>query len=231
MRLNWFALAAGVLMLVVVALSIFTPWWKLQIGSGTAFVAVNANPFYTNFSVLKLNFAIPILFAINIAVIALFTASGVIFIIYSIKPTKSYSKHLLSYGWKRPLYTIIGFIVTLMVILYVVPSIINAIAHSSMIPVPIAPLMGSSVIHLTSGIFGNSNSIQIGITVVTAFEYTFYLGLAATVLGIMARIYHRRIFSNVVIPSPAGVTTPTQASTPASTPQPSIVTPSSSNQP
>jgi hypothetical protein len=161
---------------------------------------------------------VPILFAINIAVIALFTASGAIFIVYSIKPKKSYSKHLLSYGWKRPLYTIIGFIVTILVILYVVPSIINTMAHSSMIPVPIAPLMGSSVIDLPSGIFGNSNSIQIGITVITTFEYTFYLGLAATVLGIMARIYHRRTFSNVIIPPPAGVTTPTPASTPASTP-------------
>jgi len=216
MRLNWFALAAGVLMLVVVALSIFTPWWKLQIGNGNGFVTINANPFYTNFSVLRLNFVIPILFAINIAIIALFTASGVIFIIYSIRPTKSYSKHLLSYGWKRPLYTIIGFIVTIVVILYVVPSFINTMAHSSMIPVPIAPLMGSSVIHLSSGVFGNSNSIQIGITLVTTFEYTFYLGLAATVLGIVARIYHRRILSNVVILPPAGVTTPTPASTSAS---------------
>jgi uncharacterized membrane protein YcfT len=85
-----------------------------------------------------------------------------------------------------------------------------------MIPVPIAPLMGSSVIHLSSGVFGNSNSIQIGITLVTTFEYTFYLGLAATVLGIVARIYHRRILSNVVILPPAGVTTPTPASTSAS---------------
>jgi hypothetical protein len=167
---------------------------------------------------LRLDFVIPILFAINIAIIALFTASGVIFIIYSIKPTKTYSKHLLSYGWKRPLYTIIGFIVTIVVILYVVPSIINSMGHTSMVPVPLVPLIGSSLIQLPSGMFGNSNSIQIGITVITTFEYTFYLAVAATVLGIVARIYHRRIFSNVVIPPPAGVTTPTSASTPASTP-------------
>ena len=78
-----------------------------------------------------------------------------------------------------------------MVMLYVVPDVINTVARNSMVPVPLVPLIGSSVMQLPSGIFGNSNSIQIGITVVTAFEYTFYLGLAATVLGIMARIYHR----------------------------------------
>jgi hypothetical protein len=214
MRLNWFALAAGVLMLVVVALSIFTPWWKLQIGNGTGFIAVNANPFYTNISVLRLNFVIPILFAINIATIALFTASGVIFIIYSIKPTKSYSKHLLSYGWKRPLYTIIGFILVIVVILYVVPDVINSMGHTSTVPVPLVPLIGSSVIQLSSGIFGNSNSIQIGITVITTFEYTFYLGVAAAVLGIVARIYHRKVVSNAVVSPPTAVTTPTPASQP-----------------
>jgi len=214
MRLNWFALAAGILMLVVVVLSIFTPWWKLQIGTGNGLAAVNANPFYTNFSVLRLNLVIPILFAINIATTALFTASGVIFIIYSFKPTKSYSKHLLSYGWKRPLYTIIGFIVVMMVILYVAPDVINSMAHTSAVPVPLVPLIGSSVIQLPSGMFGNSNSIQIGITVITTFEYTFYLGVAAAALGIVARIYHRRMVSNAVVSPPAVVATPTLASQP-----------------
>ena len=213
--MNLFALAAGVLMLIVVVLSIFVPWWKLQIGSGTGLMTVNANPFYTSFGLLKLTFVIPILFAINVGTIALFTASGVIFIIYSFKPRKSYSKHLLSYGWKRPLYTIIGFIIVIMIVLYVVPDVINSMGHTSAVPVPLAPLMGSSVIQLPSGFFGNSNSIQMGITVITTFEYTFYLGVAAAVLGIVARIYHRRMVSNPVVSPPTAVTTSTPASQPA----------------
>ena len=219
--INWFALAAGALMLVVVVLSIFTPWWKLQIGSGSGLVTFNANPFYTNFGVLGFNFVIPILLALNIGIMVLFAVSGVIFIIYSVKPTKKYSKHLLSYGWKRPLYTLIGFMVTIMVILYAVPVIINTMAHTSTIPVPIVPLMGSSVTQLPNGIFGGSNSIQIGITVITAFEYTFYLGAAATVPGIIARIYHRRIASNMGSQAPVAVTTQTPASTPTLV-QPSV---------
>ncbi|HMK94270.1 MAG TPA: hypothetical protein VK536_02595 [Candidatus Limnocylindrales bacterium] len=215
--INWFALAAGVLMLVEVALSIFVPWWKLQIGSGTGFVTVNANPFYTNFGVLRLNFVIPILFAINVATTALFTASGIIFIIYSVKPVKSYSKHLLSYGWKRPVYTLVGFIVVLMLIVYVAPDIVNTMAHTSMIHIP---LVGSSVMQISSNVFGNSNSVQIGITVIATFEYTFYLAIAATALGIAARIYHRRIVSKAVISPPAAVITPIQAPTPAPASQP-----------
>jgi hypothetical protein len=207
-------------MLVVVALSIFVPWWKLQIGSGAGFVTINANPFYTNFAVLHLNFVIPILFAVNIATMALFTASGIIFIIYSVKPVKSYSKHLLSYGWKRPIYTLVGFIVVVMLIIYVAPDIVNTMAHTSMIPVPIVPLLGSSVIQLPRNILGSSSSIQIGITAITTFEYTFYLAVVATGLGIAARIYHRRIVVKAVISPPAAVPTPTQASTPAPGSQP-----------
>jgi len=212
--MNLFALAAGALMLVVVALSVFIPWWKLQIGIGSGLVTVNANPFYTSFGVLSLSFVIPILFAINVATIALFIVSGIIFIVYSFKPTKSYSKYLLSYGWKRPVYTIIGFIAMMMVVLYVVPDIINLIGHTSAVPVPLVPLMGSSLIRLPSGIFGNSNSIQIGITVVTTFGYTFYLGVAAAVLGIVARMYHRRIISNAVFSHPTTVASQTPASQP-----------------
>jgi len=209
---NLFALAAGTLMLVIVVLSVFTPWWKLQIGSGCGLVTINANPFYTNFGILHLNFVIPILFAINIGTMALFAISGVIFTIYAFKPDKKYSKHLLSYGWKRPAYTLIGFIVAIMLILYVSPSIINAAAHTNAFPVPIVPLIGSSVIQLPSGMFGGSNSIQIGVTVITTFGYTFYLAVAATALGILARVYHRRILSNVVLPPPTTVANPAPVS-------------------
>jgi hypothetical protein len=110
------------------------------------------------------------------------------------------------------LYTIIGFIVAIMVILYVVPDVINSMGHTSMVPVPLAPLIGSSVIQLPSSFFGNSNSIQMGITVITTFEYTFYLGVAAAVLGIVARIYHRKVVSNAVVSPPTAVKTPTPAS-------------------
>jgi len=216
---NWFALASGALMLIVVALSIFTPWWKLQIGNGSGLVTINANPFYTNFNVLRLNFVVPVLFALNIGTMVLFAVSGVVFIIYAVMPAKRYSKHLLSYGWKRPLYTLIVFMAVLMLILYVAPHVINAMSHTSVIPVPLVPIIGSSKIQIPSNIFGGgSNSVQIGVTMNSTFEYTFYLAVVAAALGIVARIYHRRIVSNVIIPAPAAVTTSAPVSTPS--PQP-----------
>ncbi len=201
-KINWFALVSGALMLAVVGLSIFTPWWQLQIGSGsTGFAVINANPFYTNFGVLGLNFVIPILFAINIMTMALFVVSGIILVVYSVMPTKSYSKQLLCYGYKRPIYTLIGFIVTLVVIVYLIPFIINMIANGAVtLSVPLFALLGTSIIQLPTGMLNSgSNSLQIGVTVVAAFQYTFYLGVVATALAIVARIYHRKIIGSTPV--------------------------------
>jgi len=213
--INWFALAAGILMLVLVVLSVFTPWWILQVGTGNGLATINAGPFYTNFSLLRLSFVIPILFAINVGIMALFAVSGITFIIYTFKANRGYSKHLLSYGWKRPLYTFVGFLVTLVVILYGLPMIINMTRGTSMVPVPITPLMGKTVMQLSSSMLGGGSGtggIQIGVTVITAFTYTFYLGIAATVLGILARIYHRRIAPEKVVATPSVPVTPATVS-------------------
>jgi hypothetical protein len=200
--INWFGLVSGILMLALVWLSILTPWWQLQIGSKLA--TINANPFCTNFGVLGLNFVIPILFAINIGIMVLFSISGVLLIVYSVKPTKSYGKELLCYGYKRPIYTVVGFIVTLIVIAYVIPAIVNVIGQGHVnISTPLFPLIGTSTIQLPTGMLSNSGSgsIQIGVTVTTAFQYTFYLAIVATALAIVARINHRKIAGSTVLPA------------------------------
>ena len=214
--INWFGLVAGVLMLVVVSLSFFTPWWQLQVGSNLA--TVNADPFYSNFGVLGLKFVVPILLALNIGTMVLFVISGALLILYSIKPLKSYGKELLCYGYKRPIYTIIGFIIVLTLIAYVVPGIINAISGGQAnLASPLFPLIGTSTIQLPTGIFSgsSSNSIQVGISVITSFQYTFYLAVAATILAIIARFYHRII-------AVTAASKPPEAS-PATTPAPTTV--------
>jgi hypothetical protein len=216
---NWFVLTVGILMLAVVCLSIFTPWWRLQIGSGTTFATINADPFYTNFGVLGLNFVIPIIFAINIGTMALFTISGALLILYSIKPTKSYSKQLLCYAYKRPIYTFVGFIVTLLVVSYALPIVVNKVGGVNL-SVPLFQLVGTSIIQLPAHLSGSS--IQIGVTVVTAFQYTFYLGVIATALAIVARIYYRKTVPNTVLPDPVAASPPTPDSTPTPTSPPRL---------
>jgi len=197
---NLFGLAGGILMVAVVCLSIFTPWWKLQIGGGTTFATINANPFCTNFGFLGLDFIIPLLFAINIGTMALFVASGAFLIVYSVNPSKSYSEQLLCHGYKRPIYTVVGFIVTLIIIAYLLPFVLSMVSGLNM-SVPLFQLMGTSILHLPSNIF--ANSLQIGVTVTAAFQYTFYLAVIATALAITARVYHRKMLARLTSPAAA----------------------------
>jgi len=201
---NWFALAAGVLMFSTVASSMSSPWWRAEIGSGL--ITVNVDPFFTSFKVLGVTHVVPIIFALNVGLIALFVASGIALIIYTIKPGKGYSKHLLSFGWKRPLHVTAGFFVTLALSLYVTPLAVNAIAHDFEVPTPIVPLMGSSTIHLSNNIF--NIPAQVSVTVMTTFTLSFFLGVATVALSIAARAYSRRT---------PGVNKPTKVETLGST--------------
>jgi hypothetical protein len=188
LKRNWLALAASALMFATVASSASCPWWRAELGSGL--VTVNADPFFTSFEVLGVSYVIPIIFALNVGLAALFVASGITLAVYAINPEKGYSKHLLSFGWKRPLHVVIGFLVVLALLLYAAPAAVNAMARGLAVPTPIAPLLGSSTIWLPRGLL--NIPAQVAIAVTSNFTHSFFLGVAAAVLSIAARAYHRR---------------------------------------
>ena len=191
MGMNWFALIASIFMFATVVSSLFSPWWKMQVGSDI--VTVNADPFFTSFNILGVSYIVPIIFALNVGTAALFIASGIALIVYTVKPAESYSKYLLSFGWKRPLHVIVGFICILVLSLYAMSIAVNAIAPDITAPTPIAPLVGSSTIRLSSSIL--NIHAEVAITTTTTFTHSFFLGVAAAALSIAARMYHHRMLS------------------------------------
>ena len=60
-KINWFGLVGGILILVVLAVSIYYPWWILTIGDNL--VKVNASPVNTNFGLSNIKFTVPIIWA------------------------------------------------------------------------------------------------------------------------------------------------------------------------
>ena len=91
-KINWFGMAAGIITLIVLVISFYIPWWQLTIGQNL--IKVNASPVNTNFGLFGgAQFTIPLIWALNIISILTFTACGLVMLIYSVNPTKSYSKH------------------------------------------------------------------------------------------------------------------------------------------
>ena len=179
-RINWFGLAAGIITLVVLAVSLFVPWWQLTIGD--KLMQVNASPMNTNFGLLDLNFTVPLLWAWNLVSVLIFVAAGVVMLFYSIFPTRSYSKELLGFSYKKPLYILISFFIGLIVLI----AIAGVIGFN-------VPAVGTSNIALPSQFMPTGLSISAFVS--AGFQFPFYLAIAAAVLCIAARLYHRRACS------------------------------------
>ena len=176
MRVNFLALVAGILILAVLVLSFYVPWWQLTVGENI--ISVNASPMNTSFGLFGTGFRIPLISALNLISDLGLAASGVIMLLYAFLPDRHYSKHLIGFAYRKPLYILVGFIVGLFISIIVVGTFGIAL-----------PLVGSKTITLPANFtFGATVST----VVVAGFQLPFYLAIVAAVFSIAARIYHTR---------------------------------------
>ena len=180
-KINWFALIGGSLLLLLLPLSFYFPWWQLTIGE--SLLEANVSPINTNFGFLTTHFTIPVIWALNITSILIFIASGIVMLIYSIRPTKSYSKDLLSFAYRKPLYAVVLCIVGLLITIFTIQAILDINI----------PLIGTGTLDVPSGF---TRGINISIIMSSGFQWPFWLAIVAAVLCIVARIYHIRIPSS-----------------------------------
>jgi hypothetical protein len=180
LRINWVGLAGGIAIIMVVVLSLFYPWWQLKVGDGL--VTANASPLNTNFDVLGTSVSVPLLWAVNMAGLLTFVVSGVAMIIYSLMPRKPYSKTLLGFAYKKPLYAVVAFVV----FLFASTSIAQTVLQFNL------PLAGSTTssfpIPLVQG-------ATVSVFVSAGFQLPFWLAIVSAGLCVGARIYHKRVAS------------------------------------
>lgn len=177
-RVNWFGFAGGVITLLVVAVSLLQPWWQLTIGEDL--LQANVSPVNTNFSFAGTVFTIPLVWAFNISCLLTLIAGGAAMLLYSFVPTKSYAKHLLGFSYKKPLYTLIFFIIGLITTTMIVQAIIGI----SM------PLIGTTTATLPQNL---TEGATVNIPLYTSFQWPFWLAAAAAAFCIAARLYHKRV--------------------------------------
>jgi hypothetical protein len=178
-QINWFALVGGILILVLLLVSFYFPWWQLIIGDNL--LKVNVSPVNTNFGLLGTQFSIPLIWALNLGSIVTFLISGIIMVIYSFVPMKSYSKDLLSFAYKKPLYAVILCVVGLLIITFAMRVVLGISV----------PLTGTGTVILPSRL---TMGFNISVASLSAFLWPFWLAIVAAGLCIAARVYHRKLF-------------------------------------
>jgi hypothetical protein len=176
--INWFGLAAGITTILLIAVSLFVPWWIVQVGDGL--FQINTSPLNTNFSLAGSQpFAIPIIWALNIASILTLAAGGILILVYSLVPAKPYGRKLLDFSYKKPLYAVVFFVVSLLTLIIVVRSAFGMDI----------PIIGAQTVQLPQSMtFGTT----ITALVTANFAWPFWLAVATAGLCVGARLFHKK---------------------------------------
>ena len=111
-------------------------------------------------------------------------------LIYSVKPDKSYSKKLLGFGYKKPLYAVIIFIIGLFSTSYLVQRF-SGFGF---------PLVGSGSMSLPQGMAPDGANISVAVS--AGFGWPFYFAIVVAGLCVAARVYHRKIAVDTALPPP-----------------------------
>lgn len=177
-KINWFGLVGGISIIALIIASFFVPWWQLIIGE--ELITTNVSPLNTNFSLIGNSLTIPLIMALNIASLISLSSGGVVMLIYSINPKKPYSKKLLSFAYRKPLYSVILFIVGLVLTTIIIGSLFSFDV----------PLLGSQTSTLPTDI---TQGLTLSVFMNATFQWPFVLAISAATLCIAARLYHKKI--------------------------------------
>jgi hypothetical protein len=101
-------------------------------------------------------------------------------LVYSVMPTKSFSKPLLDFGYKKPLFTFLFFVIGLVVVTVILQTALSINL----------PLMGSA----TSTVpIPFASGITLSVLLSAGFQWSFWLAAVAAGLCIAARLYHKKV--------------------------------------
>ena len=189
-KINIIALAAGISTLLLIAISIFVPWWQFTVGN-PAIATVNVSPVNLNLALLGNSLTIPLIYALNIASALSLASGGIIMLIYSVRPNRSYSKKLLGFGYKKPLYAVILFVVALLSMSFMVQRFSGFAI----------PLAGSGAMSLPESMMPEGANVSVAVS--AGFGWPFYFAIVVAGLCVAARVYHRKLVANdAVLPPP-----------------------------
>jgi hypothetical protein len=187
-KINWIGVVGGAATLLLILVSLFVPWWRFTLGN-PVLAQASFSPVNLTFALLGSPITIPLIWALNMVSLLSLLSGGIIMVIYSVMPAKPYSKRLLGFAYKKPLYAVILFTVELIALALLAKSF-GGIDF---------PLMGSAIIQLPQKITQGTN---VSVAASGALEWPFYFAIAAAVLCVAARLYHGKLTKTMLPPPP-----------------------------
>jgi hypothetical protein len=177
---NWFGLVAGPLMILLPFLG---AWWSLTAGTGA--VDFSLSPFSFRLVALDRSVSSTLVRFICLGASLTLVISGVFLILASLYPRRWWSSRLLKFGATKLLWMWISFL--LLLILLSVAGNFLAGKVSALEGFRLPYLSGSSTPVL------NVDDAVVTLPLRMSLRWPFFFALAPMVLGVLSRIYHRRL--------------------------------------
>ncbi len=193
-NVNWFALVGGVLTLVLVVSSLSVPWWQITVGQ--TLVRVGLSPVHVSTNIVGYDVAFPIIAAIGWMFTVMLVSVGIVLVVYSVVPTKPYSKRLLGFAYKKPLGILITFIILMLLVTNAGTMIGTMIIGTMLRPSTMSgadlnvPWSGAKTLQLPTSV---AQGTVHGIAVSSEVEWTFWLAVTVAALCVTARVYHKKL--------------------------------------
>jgi hypothetical protein len=183
--MNLIGLAAGIAMLLLIPISYLVPWWQFSIGT---VAQINLSPVNFSMALFGQTLNQPLIWAMNLVGMLTLLAAGLIMVIYSVMPNKSYSKKLLGFSYNKPIFSVVLFVAELLVMYFSVKTLTGLDF----------PILGSNTITLPSSL--TSSDATVSATASGNFLWSFYFAIAVSALCIAARLYHKKVVASPVTP-------------------------------
>jgi len=187
---NWFGLVAGALMLLLPFLG---PWWSATVGAGAMDLALS--PFDYRMSLLEQPITSTLIGYFLLAAKLSVMIGGALMIAGSLGPKRWWGRRLVRFGAMRVFWMVIGLIALLLVgalfLNSILPNLISGMVEGGSMQVKVPYVEGVT----TSTIQVDAATITAPIT--ASLTEIFWVAVVVAVLGVAARIYHRRFVKPV----------------------------------
>lgn len=189
---NWFGLVAGVFMLVF---GILAPaWWRVTFG-GEA-VVMEYSPFNVSMTALGASMTSTLVSFVCIGARITISIAGVLAILGSLFTKQWWSRKLIKFGSLKLMWMIITLVVIAAIGPVVAGYLASQMASGVNLQLSLPTLSGGSTITAQMGPATLSAPITMELT------GAFFFAIATAVLGIIARIYHRKLAPSKVVVKP-----------------------------
>ena len=176
-KINWPGLMCAITGAILVALSLLyaAPWWQVAIGDGLGLVEISPLDYQANLFGASLE--VPLIWFLNLGSKLTMIAFAITMFICSLLTQKGFSKQLLGFAYKKPIFMLVLFIVMLVALSMIVG---NSLGTSF-------ALVGTTTVSLSAG------GAKANVPVSTSFTWVFWLAVATTALAVAARIYEWKV--------------------------------------